>query len=153
MHKCMDLSPAPDRSIITLVMVHRHFIWIWGTDAIHLYIYIIKPGLRGGVCNPSFWDGGIWGCLEDSGLVAQTFSQPPASALALVSIWHHKGVNCGLPCCANCEKAILSKTSADQIPTYLLSSGQFPKGSCRVRKELAYGFRKPSYPTSWSLKL
>ena len=46
----------------------------------------------------------------------QTFSQPTASALALVSIWHHKRVKCGLTCCANSKKAILSKNSTDQIP-------------------------------------
>ena len=24
-----------------------------------------QPGICGGLCNPSFWDGGIWGWLED----------------------------------------------------------------------------------------
>jgi len=23
------------------------------------------PGVRGGLCNPSYWDGGVWGWLED----------------------------------------------------------------------------------------
>ena len=45
----------------------------------------------------------------------------PASALALVSIWHHKLVNCGLPYCSNSEKTNLSK-----------SSGQFLKGGVRI---------------------
>ena len=52
----------------------------------------MKPALRGGVCNPSFWDGGIWGCLEDSGMVDKhsvscqrlLFTSPE-----LVSIWYH----------------------------------------------------------------
>ena len=65
-----------------------NFIFQTGKGGCHLFVFVElthevpwnlgkqvsndnMQGLRGGVCNPSFWDGGIWGCLEDSGLVAR----------------------------------------------------------------------------------
>ena len=33
----------------------------------HVFHSIPKwPGVRGGICNPSYWDGGVWGWLKSS---------------------------------------------------------------------------------------
>ena len=30
-----------------------------------VYTRVVKPGVRVGLCDPSYWEGGIWGWLED----------------------------------------------------------------------------------------
>ena len=45
-----------------------------------------------GVCNPSFWDAGLWGWLEDGALVARHLvgCQWPHYLWCQFGIWHHK---------------------------------------------------------------